>query len=158
VFDDTEDEWRRVDFTLKDCSGDAEWVAQTRKQRENKSSGDIASLAGKVGAKNPAHITPSMLQDSAPKGETADYKWRQTEDEVEITLKREGIVKADLKLTKVIFARQRLRVEIKGDVLIDSVLGGMTTPDECTWTLSDGEMQINLSKANAESWPGLVKG
>ena len=36
VFDDTEDEWKHVDFTVKDMSTDAAWVTATTKQRESK--------------------------------------------------------------------------------------------------------------------------
>eukprot|EP00931_Biecheleriopsis_adriatica_P069176 TRINITY_DN43051_c0_g1_i1.p1 TRINITY_DN43051_c0_g1~~TRINITY_DN43051_c0_g1_i1.p1 ORF type:complete len:305 (+),score=75.64 TRINITY_DN43051_c0_g1_i1:91-1005(+) len=157
VFDDNEDEWRRMDFTLKDCSTDAVWVAQTKKQRSNRSSSDMQSLAGKVGANNPALINPSMLGDSAPKGETAEYSWKQTEDEVEVTFKKEGLQKGDKKLVKVVFSRQRLKVEVKGEVIIDSELAASTNTDENTWTLSDGVLQVTLSKASEETWPGLLK-
>mmetsp|Transcript_120853 Transcript_120853/g.376386 ORF Transcript_120853/g.376386 Transcript_120853/m.376386 type:complete len:305 (-) Transcript_120853:240-1154(-) len=158
VFDDTEDEWRRMDFTLKDCSTDADWVATTKKQREKRSSGDLASLAGQIGAKNPAHITPNMLQDSAPKGETEAYTWRQTDEEVEVTFKKEGLQKGDKKLVKVVFARQRLKVEVKGEVLIDSALFSQTNTDESTWTLSDGVLQVSLAKTDSDNWMDLLKG
>lgn len=157
VFDDTEDEWRRIDFTLKDCSSEAAWVLTTKKQRENRSVGDLSSLAGKIGVNSPAHITPGMLQDVAPTGENDKYKWRQAEDEVEVTFKTEGLTSADKKLVKVVFARQHLKVEAKGDVLIDSDLYGPTHADESTWTLSDGVLQVTLSKAGEESWPSLLK-
>merc|ERR1719188_488355 len=53
VFDDTEDEWRRMDFTIKDMSTDAAWVSATRKQRQKRNAGDVATMADMVGAKNP---------------------------------------------------------------------------------------------------------
>lgn len=157
VFDDTMDEWRRMDFTLKDCSTDAAWVASTRKQRENRSSGDLASLAGQIGARNPAHINSSMLQDAAPTGETDKYTWRQTEEEVEVTFKKEGLQKGDKKLVKVTFARQRLKVEVKGEVLIDAALFSQTNTDENTWTLSDGVLQVTLAKTDSDNWMDLLK-
>merc|ERR1712217_486662 len=80
VFDDNEDEWRRTDLTLKECNADAPWMALCRRQRANRSSGDMASLANKIGTKNPAHITPGMLGDNAPTGDTEHYSWRQTSD------------------------------------------------------------------------------
>mmetsp|Transcript_4457 Transcript_4457/g.9035 ORF Transcript_4457/g.9035 Transcript_4457/m.9035 type:complete len:305 (-) Transcript_4457:165-1079(-) len=158
VFDDTEDEWRRMDFALKDCSTDADWVSRTKAQRGNRSSGDLASLAGQIGAKNPAHITPGMLQDSAAKGETDKYEWRQTDEEIEVTFKKEGLQKGDKKLVKVAFGRQRLKVEVKGEVLIDSALFSHTNTDESTWTLSDGILQVSLAKADSDQWMDLVKG
>lgn len=157
VFDDNEDEWRRMDLTMKDCNADAAWMAMSRKQRANRSSGDMASLANKVGAKNPAHITPGMLADSAPTGETEQYKWRQTSDEVEVTFKKEGLQKGDVKLVKIAFGRQKLKVEVKGEVLLDSALAAPTHADESTWTLSDGVLQVTLAKAGEDTWPTLLK-
>lgn len=158
VFDDNEDEWRRIDFSLKDCSTDAHWVQLCKKQRANRSSSDMASLASKVGANNPAHINPAMLGDqSAPGGDTEKYKWRQTEEEVEITFKKDGLVKGDKKSVKVVFARERLKVEAKGEVLIDCKLSAPTDVDENTWTLHDGELQVTLTKGSPETWPMLTQ-
>lgn len=157
VFDDTEDIWRRIDFVLSDCSTDAEWAGMTRKQRSNRSSGDLKSFADKIGVNNPANINPSTMQDSTPTGETETYKWRQTEEEVEVTFKQEGLVKGDKKAVKVVFARQRLKVEVKGQVLIDGTLAEFTQPDESSWTLSDGVLQVNLAKVGEASWASLLK-
>jgi len=157
VYDDTEDEWRRIDFTKEDCSTDAPWVSSTKSQRANRSSGDLQGLAGKLGANNPAHITPSMLEASAPTGETEQYRWTQASDEVEITFKREGIQKEDKKSVKVNFGRQKLKVELEGELLIDASLFGTTQPDESTWTLSDGVLQVTLSKAEETTWSKLTK-
>jgi len=155
IFDDTEDEWRRMSFTLEDCSTDALWVSQVKQQRANRSSSDMTSLAGKIGAKNPAHLM--MGDDAAPKGETEEYKWRQEDDEVEVTFKKEGLQKSDVKLVKVTFQRQRLKVDVKGEVLVDANLFGITTPDECTWTVSDGVLQVTLVKASSDRWDKLLK-
>jgi len=157
VKDDNEDEWRRIDFTLKDCSTDASWVADVKKQRANRSSSDMTSMASKMGVNNPAHINPAMLQDAEAKGETEQYRWRQVDDEVEITFKKDGISKSDKSAVKVSFARQKLKVEVKGEVLLDGSLYSTTHADESTWTLSDGVLQVNLSKATDGSWPSLLK-
>lgn len=157
VLDDTEDVWKRCDFTLKDVSTDAAWVNTTKAQRSKRSAGDLASFANTMGAKNPAHISPAMLAD-APKGETEQYKWRQDAEEIEVTFKKDGLQKGDKKAVKVSFARQQLKVEVKGEVLIDATLHGKHVPDEATWTLSDGVLQVTLTKADADNWPTLLKG
>jgi len=157
VFDDNEDEWKRIDFTLADCSTDASWVEQVKKQRSNRSVGDMASLGAKMGVNNAAQINPSMLPDSTPSGDAEHYTWRQTEDEVEVTFKKEGLQKSDKKVVKVVFSRQKLKVEVKGEVLLDTELNMPTQSDESTWTLMDGVLQVNLSKASSESWPDLAK-
>ncbi|CAE8643396.1 unnamed protein product [Polarella glacialis] len=157
IFDDNEDIWRRADFTMQDCKSDAAWIQLTKRQRSHRSNGDVASLAGKVGVTNPAMITPASLKENIAKGETDDYAWRQTEEEVEVTFKKEGLEKGDKKLVKVVFGRQKLKVEIKGEVVIDAVLAGTTTTDECLWTLSDGVLQVTLSKADESTWNTLLK-
>jgi len=157
VFDDNEDAWYRTDFTLKELSTDAEWVAATRKQRENRSSGDMKSLADKMGMQNPAHVNPGTLADATPKGETDQYHWRQENDEVEITFKKEGLQKSDAKQVNVVFQRQKLKVVVKGETLLDATLFAATQADECTWTLSDGVIQVTLTKAEDISWDTLLK-
>jgi len=157
IIDDNEEEWRRTDFTMSDCSSEAPWVSTTKMQRANRSSSDMSSMAAKMGANNPAHINPDTIKDNKPEGETAAYSWKQTDDEVEVTFKQEGLQKGDKKLVKVVFSRQRLKVEVKGELLIDSALALPTNTDENTWTLSDGVLQVTLSKAEEETWPELLK-
>merc|ERR1719229_1408882 len=156
VFDDTEDEWRREDFPIADLSTDAAWVKETQKQRSNKSSSDISSLANTMGMKNAHHVNSAMLQDESAKGETDQYAWRQAGEEVEVTFKTGGLQKGDKKLVKANFSRQRLKVEIKGEVFVDAQLYAPTQPDEATWTLSDGILQVTLVKADAENWPTFL--
>jgi len=157
VFDDNEEIWRRADFTMSDCNSEAPWVSTTKLQRAKKSSSDMSNMAAKMGVNNPAHINPNMLPDSKPEGDTAEYGWKQTDDEVEVTFKKEGLQKGDKKLVKVQFSRQRLKVEVMGELLIDSALALPTNTDENTWTLSDGVLQVTLSKAEEETWPALLK-
>jgi len=157
VYDDEEgDEWRRTSFTMKDCSTDATWVKKCKEQRSKRSSGDMKALADKMGVNNAAKIMPDQTAESAPTGETEQYAWKQVSDEVEITFKKEGLMKGEKKLVKVDFKKNHLRVEAKGEVLIDADLYGPTHPDESTWTLSDGVLQVMLAKAGEESWNTLV--
>jgi len=54
-------------------------------------------------------------------------------------------------------SKKRLRVEVKQEGIIDSALAGNTTADECTWTLSDGVLQVTLAKADEGTWPELLE-
>lgn len=159
VFDDTEDEWRRVDFTLKDCDSEAGWVKQVKAQRANRSSSDMSSLADKMGMNKQkmAHIDGSQLESDIPTGETEEYRWKQAGDEVEITFKRDSLTKGDKKAVKVLFKREKIKVEVKGEVLLDGPLSGPVDTDECTWTLLDGVLQVNLTKASEDNWQTLLK-
>lgn len=156
IFDDTEDEWRRINIGLKDVHTDADWVKMTKKQRSGRSANDMTSMADKFGAMNPAHITPNTIEDKEDKGETDQYCWRQTADEVEITFKKEGLLKGDKSKVKVTFARCHLKVEAKGETLIDVDLKLPIQPDECLWTLSDGVLQVTLSKGSEVNWSSLT--
>lgn len=156
IYDDTEDVWKRIDFTLKDCSSDAPWVIQNKRARESRNINDMSSMASKLGVNQPVKITPESLEDTSAKGETDEYKWVQNSDEVEITFKAEGLQKGDKKLVKVVSARQRLKVEIRGETYFDHALHGPTDVDVNTWTLSDGVLQVTLAKASDESWPQLL--
>jgi len=156
IYDDTEDAWKRIDFTLKDCSSDAPWVIQNKRARESRNINDMSSMASKLGVNQPVKITPESLEDTSAKGETDEYKWVQNSDEVEITFKAEGLQKGDKKLVKVVSARQRLKVEIRGEIYFDNALHGPTDADVNTWTLSDGVLQVTLSKSSDESWPQLL--
>lgn len=156
IFDDNEEQWRRDDITLKDCSTDAAWVAVTKKQRSKRSSpGDMASFASKVGAKNPVSVNTAAMDVDAPYGECEKYSWRQTSDDVEITFKTTTLQKSDGKLVQVNFSKQKLKVSVKAEVLLDATLWGQTVPDDCTWTLSDGVVQVTLAKASATNWSAL---
>lgn len=156
VYDDTEDEWRRIDFTLADCSSDASWVTAVRRQRANRSSGDMKSLADKIGMNNPAQISGSAQQGEAASGDHENYRWKQVGDEVEITLKSEGLAAGDKTQVKVNFTRKHLKVEVRGEILIDHDLYAATHPDEALWTLTDGELQVMLSKVDEDEWPSLL--
>merc|ERR1739841_211565 len=112
----------------------------------------MATMANKIGANNPVNLNPSMIADAAPKGETDTYQWTQSAEEVEVTFKQEGVGKSDKAHVKVTFGRQKLKVMLKGETLIDGGLGGVVDPDECTWTLSDGTVQVTLMKASEDTW------
>lgn len=184
MFDDGDEEWRRIDFTVADCSSDAPWVALTQKQRSGKKASDVHSLgsslgklggggAGVGGGGGPQVVAPGMFGaggggDEDGPVETESYSWRQTGDEVEITFKsppegepegngRVVLRKEDKKLVKVSFSRGAIKVVAKGETLLDAPLCQPCQPDECTWTLSDGVLQLTVAKASDGQWKSLLK-
>lgn len=159
VFDD-EDRWERIDFTLADCSSDAQWVAETKQQRSKKNVNDMNAAAEKFGlSNNAAKLNPATMDmDKKPEGETEAYTWKQTSDEVEITFKKEGLQKSDTKQVKVTFNRMKIKVEIKGESVLQGNFPYPTDPDCSTWTLMDGILQVTLAKDNdGETWDTLLK-
>lgn len=163
VFDD-EDAWERVDFTMADCNSDADWVQLTKNQRSKKNVNDMNTAAEKFGLdkNNTAKLTPdTMDMDMKPAGETEAYTWRQTGEDVEITFKKEGLTKADAKQVKVEIKKQKIKVDVKGEILLQGNFPHATDPDCSTWTLSDGILQVTLAKSDdngpPETWDSLIK-
>merc|ERR1719498_1516840 len=115
----------------------------------------MASMANQFGMRNPASIMGGGAEEAAS-GDTETYAWKQVGDDIEITFKRTDLSKADKASVKVNFARQHLKAVVKGDVLIDAELAGQIVPDDSTWTLSDGVLQLTMEKANSGPWPKLV--
>jgi len=157
VFDDNEDEWKRIDFSKADMHMDAEWITMTKKQRSKASAGSLQQMAHQFGANNPANINPSNMVQDDPKGETNQYTWRQQGDEVEVTFKKEGLKKGDKHLVKAIFTRTKVKVVVGGEVLLAGEMFGTMDADACVWTLSDGVLQVTLTKEDEASWPTLLK-
>lgn len=102
-------------------------------------------------------VSPGMIEDEAPKGETDMFHWKQLDDEIELTFKKDGLKKGQKKVVKVQFQKNHLRVEALGDVLIDADLFAPIYPDESTWTLSDGILQVTLAKATDDEWEKATK-
>eukprot|EP00747_Dinoflagellata_sp_TGD_P077241 gnl/TRDRNA2_/TRDRNA2_159501_c0_seq3.p1 gnl/TRDRNA2_/TRDRNA2_159501_c0~~gnl/TRDRNA2_/TRDRNA2_159501_c0_seq3.p1 ORF type:complete len:230 (-),score=12.86 gnl/TRDRNA2_/TRDRNA2_159501_c0_seq3:26-682(-) len=90
-------------------------------------------------------------------GETEAYAWGQTDDEIEITFKTKGLQRGDAKLVKVIFYRTSIRVDVKGEVLLEGNLQHAIDTESSTWTISDGDLQVTLAKAKVqETWHSLL--
>lgn len=138
-------EWDRVDFTAADCSPDAHWVRHTKEQQEKKRQRNAEREKEKL-----------QVKPEAISGETNSYTWKQTDDEIEITFKREGLQKSDAKLVKVEFSPTRIKVDVKGEILMDGSLRHTIDSSGSAWTISDGILQVTLTKAKVdETWMEL---
>lgn len=132
--------WGRVDFKLADCGPDADWVLQARDQR---------------GAQQ-IHRKFEEGKLNNTEGETDAYKWIQTGDEVEITFKREDIQRSDTTLVRVTFHSKKIKVEFKGQVLMEGSLQHRIDAESSTWTVSDGILQLTLAKTPCEAWTSVL--
>lgn len=147
--------WRRVDFTMKDCSSEAKWLLQTREQRKNASSPEAAhSLQGlQQTVQNSDEAKPAPQSYKVAKGETEAYSWEDKGEEVEIIVKGKDFKKSDVKIT---FKTKHLTVKIGSEVVFDEELYGNVSCEDCTWTLVDGGIDVTLLKRSALVWNSLM--
>eukprot|EP01118_Nematostelium_gracile_P005888 TRINITY_DN1878_c0_g1_i3.p4 TRINITY_DN1878_c0_g1~~TRINITY_DN1878_c0_g1_i3.p4 ORF type:complete len:170 (-),score=75.70 TRINITY_DN1878_c0_g1_i3:907-1416(-) len=93
-------------------------------------------------------------------GSTKTYTWDQYEDEVTLQVKvgEEGVRGREVVVE---FKNQHLKVGLKGKTpVIDGQLYQKIVPDECTWTLEKGVVDINMPKAasSVEWWSCVIVG
>lgn len=87
----------------------------------------------------------------------APIQFTQDEDDVEVTFKYGFLKKEDSRDVKIEFGKQRLKITLRGDKIIDTDLFGEVMPKDCMWTLSDGVLVVTLSKSSpGEMWPQLA--
>ncbi|WFC99495.1 helicase [Malassezia yamatoensis] len=86
------------------------------------------------------------------------YRWTQALDHVEVVVPvPEGTRGKQVQLS---LQRTRMRLEVHGmtlvevgDMLIQGQLSKPIRPDECTWTIDDGQvLNLHLEKANPNEW------
>lgn len=159
TFDDDND-WRRVDFCLSDCSSSANWVAHQTSLRVSQGSkmSSLSSLTASLGGGGPAvmgasppQITQQALQTG---GEEKEFKWSQNEEEVELQVPApQGVVKKDVSVK---FGLTTLEVSVLGKKIAHGTLGGKIVCDGCTWTLVDNMVQITLEKHTPAPWSTVI--
>eukprot|EP00218_Dolichomastix_sp_CCMP3274_P005602 CAMPEP_0170162904 /NCGR_PEP_ID=MMETSP0033_2-20121228/77327_1 /TAXON_ID=195969 /ORGANISM="Dolichomastix tenuilepis, Strain CCMP3274" /LENGTH=320 /DNA_ID=CAMNT_0010400535 /DNA_START=33 /DNA_END=995 /DNA_ORIENTATION=+ len=90
----------------------------------------------------------------APSGEGEGYRWSQGEEDCEVSVPLPAGTKA--KEVKVVFEARRLRCTVAGEEVLQGRLYAAVRPDECSWSVAAGELQINLEKIDAAAaWPAL---
>ena len=82
------------------------------------------------------------------------WRWRQDEEEVELTVPLESKVTKREVLVK--FLEKRLVVRVKDDVLIDAKVGGRVDPDGSSWSFGKDCLVLTLAKADDANWKRLV--
>ena len=146
--------WRRCDFTLKDCSNDAQWFKDARCLRD----------ASGLKQKENAEWFSSLENSEAPlaEGDSDLYAWTQTQDEVEVVFHPGPFagIRATKKDIDVKFSRRSLYVRLRGRILCPEIdLAGEVDPENSFWTFDRArmELQVTLSKAKAAEWKSFLK-
>lgn len=164
MYDDGEDHWYRTDLSVSDVSSDAAWVKRAAELAAKKLSSGPASLSG-IAERFLANTgqSPMSLEthDAAPSvnvsGETENFKWYQTSDEIEITIPADGsITKA---MIRVDIKQKSLRVTVDQKVIADGELFEAIDSSESTWTFSakDKLLQVTLSKRAPKMWETVFR-
>ena len=166
--------------TLKNPSSSAAWVAQVKKQLQNKKSqselGSFAKQMGGAGStKQMQQLTAHAGGNQDTQGSGATYDFRDSGDEVEITFKEEM---ADKKKVKVSFKANSLLVCYDGKEVFGAqacaseasatggqaaaegavLLYGVVDVEESSWSIVDKtKLQITLMKKTPAKWPHVLK-
>eukprot|EP00746_Dinoflagellata_sp_MGD_P121975 gnl/MRDRNA2_/MRDRNA2_56991_c0_seq1.p1 gnl/MRDRNA2_/MRDRNA2_56991_c0~~gnl/MRDRNA2_/MRDRNA2_56991_c0_seq1.p1 ORF type:complete len:311 (-),score=49.67 gnl/MRDRNA2_/MRDRNA2_56991_c0_seq1:55-987(-) len=141
----TDVRWARVDLALSECTSDALWVQQTKAQQVKTKAIALASAMD------------HLALHKGYAGETEAYTWRQTPYEMEVTFKQ-GLKSSDAQLVKTTFGSTNVKVDLKGEVLLQGRLLHLIDPDDSTWTISDGVLQLTLMKKTpGENWEFLLR-
>mmetsp|Transcript_29548 Transcript_29548/g.65095 ORF Transcript_29548/g.65095 Transcript_29548/m.65095 type:complete len:350 (-) Transcript_29548:73-1122(-) len=169
--DEVADIWERVDFTVEDADCRSEWCREARKPgggggRGAAGGGGAApSLSGLMakqlaaaqgGGAVGAGGMPMLPQSPGGEVDNGEYKWSQTDEEIELKFKVAPGTKS--KYVKVNFGRKKVKVTVAGQTLVNGETGGDIIVDESTYTLQDDpdggrELCITLGKADASNWP-----
>ncbi|CAJ1335524.1 unnamed protein product [Effrenium voratum] len=82
--------------------------------------------------------------------------WEQDQGDVEVVLKRPELRRSDAALVDVGFGFRRLKVTVRGELVMDIELFARIRPDDCAWTVGDGFLQVVLAKAEVGRWQSLT--
>mmetsp|Transcript_20947 Transcript_20947/g.31244 ORF Transcript_20947/g.31244 Transcript_20947/m.31244 type:complete len:300 (-) Transcript_20947:218-1117(-) len=153
---DGDQDWARLDFTLDDCRSDAKWVTDaksaSKKPQHGSTSAGLQKLLAQQMATNKQTETKKL-----PEGSSANYKWTQTEDEVEITtLLPPGTTTKDLKVN---MKSKTLKVVVDKKVILEGNLFETIRVDGSTWSFAKGDLNLSivLEKAKEITWSSLLK-
>ena len=151
-----------VDFTLSDIVGydgpnPPVWLQRAanenleRQRREMLASGGATAAGGMT------------AEEMATRGGAGDgYTWSQSPEDVEVVVKVPEGTRA--KSIKVSFSTRKLKLTVPAaaggseppfELTVDPLFGKIC-PDDCTWTVSDGNLVVTMEKAKAKAvWPSL---
>lgn len=86
-----------------------------------------------------------------------DVDFTQDMEDLEIIFKRGFLKKGERRECSIKFGKQKVKIVVKGETLIDTELFAPIRPEDCTWTLSDGELTVTLAKVEPKEWTSLQK-
>jgi CS domain len=175
ALDDESREWERLDFTAADVDPGADWCRTARAVgggggAGRKAAASLVNIAQQMGSTSPSVVTPpdgsttqeeSYGMDGAAAVKESWGTWTQTADEVELKLAvPEETTTKDCRLQ---FHRNRIRVAVKDQVLLEGQSFDPISLDESTFTLqNDGptgrELCVTIGKVDAgRTWMYVAK-
>jgi len=149
-YKDNEEEniWMRKDFTADEVSFDADWCQLARTTR-SVSSSTSSTLS---------NLLKTQQKDEVVEQDENNYKWTQTQNEIEIKILLESHVKT--KDLEVVFQKCFCQVNLQDKILISGPTGGDVLVGDSTYFVQDvliekekkRELCIILSKKDVTSW------
>lgn len=159
MYDDGDENWFRLNFGLVDVSSSAPWVMRAAEQANRKLTSGPTSLSGLAEQffSNAPTVLPE-LQNAVEGGSTEEYRWTQSSEEVEVTVKcGERVTKANV---SVLIKQKSLKVKLGDSVIIDGELPEAVDPSDSTWTFSSGDKMVQITlikKMEGSMWKQLLK-
>ncbi len=172
MFDDGEDHWFRMNFSLGDVSSTAEWVKKTAEQMSMKTRSGANSLSSLSenflsNISGNTAVAPSVIDadftngnDAPVGGEGKGYKWTQNNEEIELTVSVVSSTANAKPNIKVVLKTRSVEVTVNGEILVNGELLNDTIADESTWSYSkqDNIIVITLwKKVPRAAWSSAFK-
>lgn len=90
-------------------------------------------------------------------GPRAQVSWTQDDGVVEVLFQRAELRRCDARSLSCEFSTRRLVISVKGKPLMDLELYGRIRPEQSTWRLSQGALQVVLAKAEDSEWEDVIR-
>lgn len=130
---------RNQSFGVGELAHDSEWIVAARRANHR--------LAEQR----------SHAQEDFASGDQGTFYWTQTDDDVEVRVRAAPTGRGAAKRVSVSYGSgEALAVSFdKQAALAIPKLFARVTPDECTWTLDNGELVVSLEKVDRRVWASL---
>ena len=153
---------RNVDFELRDLDSSAAWMRAATMENVEYSKGlkDLEAAMNKNGGLEKINMTGddgvAKSGNGMPGGAGDNYRWSQTEDEVEVDV--DVPPGTTSKTVRVLFQPNRFILKVADQVICDvDDLHLPVRPDECTWTMGADEVSVSLAKRDeSRVWRALT--
>ena len=153
---------RSVDFQLKDLDSSATWMRAATMENVEYSKGlkELEDAMNKNGGMEKINMSGDDAVASGgngmPRGASDNYRWSQTEDEVDVDVDvPPGTI---AKAVRVQFSSSRFIVKVNDEIICDvDDLHNACRPDESTWTMGADEVCVSLAKRDeGRVWRALT--
>lgn len=142
-----------VDFSVNELDSSAAWV-QTARLESIQQSQQAQAFHKQMDASNLKQVNIGEGPDGDDDADgSKGYSWRQTDEDVEFSLDLpEGMTAKRLEV-QILPKMVKVMAKDSGALMKELKVFAPIRPDDSTWTVSSGLLQISLEKVSAGKWP-----